>query len=61
MSINYTVGQTITTRKPHACGSSSWTVLRVGVDYKLQCNNCKRVVMLDSQQFHKAVKNDEQR
>ncbi len=51
----FNVGDTVTTRKPHACGGNSWTVVRVGADYKIKCNKCGRVVMLDSQKFHKAV------
>lgn len=54
--IAYSVGDTITTRKPHACGGSKWQILRVGADYKIKCVKCGRVVMLDSVDFHKAVK-----
>lgn len=54
--ITYNVGDTITTRKPHACGSTKWQITRVGCDYKIQCAKCGRVVMLSSDKFHKAVK-----
>lgn len=53
---NYKVGDTIITRKPHACGCDKWQIERVGADYKIRCLNCKRVVMLDAGKFHKAVK-----
>ncbi len=49
------IGDTVTTRKPHACGSDKWTVMRVGADYKLKCLKCGHVVMLDSEKFHKVV------
>jgi len=52
----FQVGDTVTTRKPHACGGNSWKILRVGADYKLKCLKCGRVVLLDSDKFHKAVK-----
>lgn len=55
--ISYSVGQTVKTRKTHVCGSNEWEVLRVGADYKLKCLNCGRIVMLDSDKFHKAVIN----
>lgn len=49
------VGDTVTTKKKHACGSDSWTVVRVGADYKIKCNKCGRIVMLDTEKFHKVV------
>lgn len=52
----YNVGDTITTRKSHACGCSKWQIIRTGADYKIKCMQCGRVVMLSSDKFHKAVK-----
>ena len=52
----YKLGDTITTRKPHACGCNKWQIIRVGADYKIKCEQCGRVVMLDSNKFYKAVK-----
>ncbi len=45
------VGDVITTRKPHPCGSSEWTVIRTGADIKIRCNGCGRIVMLDRDSF----------
>ena len=53
---SYSVGDNVTTKKIHACGGNKWEILRVGADYKLRCLQCGRVVMLDSDKFHKAVK-----
>lgn len=50
------LGDTVTTRKPHACGCDKWQVIRVGADYKIKCDKCGHVVLLDSIKFHKAVK-----
>ena len=41
------LGDVITTRKTHPCGSSEWTVIRTGADIKIRCNGCGRIVMLD--------------
>lgn len=51
----FNIGDTVSTRKPHACGGNKWVVVRVGADYKLKCAKCGHVVMLDSQKFHKVV------
>ncbi len=54
--ITYKEGDTVITKKPHACGCKTWKVVRVGADYKIQCTSCGRVVLLESEKFHKAVK-----
>jgi len=43
-------------KKNHPCGGNSWKVLRVGVDFKLECLNCKRVIMLDRLEVYKRMK-----
>lgn len=53
---NFQVGQNVITRKPHACGGNVFEVLRVGADYKIKCQKCGHVIVLDSDKFHKAVK-----
>ena len=53
---SYQVGDNVVTRKTHACGSNKWTIERVGADYKIKCDKCGHVVMMTSEQFHKAVK-----
>ncbi len=45
------LGDVITTRKSHPCGSSEWTVIRTGADIKIRCNGCGRIVMLDRESF----------
>ena len=50
------LGDVIRTRKPHPCGSDTWTVTRTGADIKLKCRKCGRVVMLDRVVFLKRRK-----
>ena len=45
------VGDVVTTRKAHPCGSSEWTVIRTGADIKIRCSGCGRIVMLDRESF----------
>jgi hypothetical protein len=42
----YKVNESILTKKPHVCGSNSWTVLRTGIEIKIKCNGCGREIML---------------
>ena len=57
----FTLGDKVITKKPHACGSSEWTVVRVGADVKLTCARCGRTVMLPLDKAVRAVKKIEQR
>ena len=45
------IGDVITTRKTHPCGSDEWTVIRTGADIKIRCSGCGRIVMLDRESF----------
>ena len=50
------VGDKILTKKPHPCGSSEWTVVRLGADVKIKCNGCGRKVMLTPTDFERRLK-----
>ena len=42
----YEVGDLVTLKKPHPCGSKQWEILRVGADFRLKCCGCGHQVML---------------
>lgn len=50
------LGDLVQMKKPHPCGSLTWTVTRVGADIKIKCQGCGRVVMLDRAVFEKRLK-----
>jgi hypothetical protein len=50
------VGDVVTLRKPHPCGSYEWEVTRIGADIGLKCHGCGRHVMLTRREFNKRVK-----
>lgn len=52
----FSVGDVVEMRKPHPCGSREWEVLRTGVDFRLRCRQCGRVVLLPRPKFLKGVK-----
>ena len=43
----FELGDVVAMKKPHACGSNEWTVIRTGADVKIRCNLCGRIVMMD--------------
>jgi hypothetical protein len=40
------LGDIIQTKKPHPCGCDRWEVVRIGVDMKIKCLQCGRIIML---------------
>ena len=50
------VGDVVRMKKPHPCGSLEFTVLRVGMDFRLRCTGCGREVMLPRKKAEKALK-----
>ena len=54
--MQYALGDKIKTKKPHPCGSKEWEVVRVGVDYKIKCLGCGRIVMISAEEINKIVK-----
>ncbi|AGL03968.1 hypothetical protein Desgi_4749 [Desulfoscipio gibsoniae DSM 7213] len=56
MLVKYNVGDVVKTRKPHPCGGDEWEIMRTGVDFRIRCNKCGRVLMLPRPKFEKSVK-----
>ncbi len=54
--IRYQVGDVVRTRKPHPCGGDQWEVMRTGIDFRIKCLTCGRVVMLPRPKFEKSVR-----
>lgn len=50
------LGDQVRLRKPHACGGSTWQVVRLGADIGLVCAGCGRRVLLARAEFNKQVK-----
>ena len=40
------IGDIIEMKKEHPCGSKQWKILRMGVDFKLECVGCGHQIML---------------
>ena len=37
MGLLYEIGDIVTLKKGHPCGSRDWEILRVGADFRLKC------------------------
>ena len=53
---SYKLGDKVIMKKEHACKTNLWEITRVGVDIKIKCVNCGRVIMLPRVEFDKKIK-----
>ena len=52
----YQVGDKIVSKKPHACGSNEWEIVRTGADIKLKCAKCGRQIFLSIEDTKRITK-----
>lgn len=50
------VGDVIQTKKPHPCGANTFSVLRVGMDFRIRCTGCGHEVMLPRAKIEKNIR-----
>lgn len=50
------VGDKLLMKKKHPCGADTFTVLRVGMDFRLRCDGCGREVMVPRVKAEKSLK-----
>ena len=50
------VGDILEMKKTHPCGGKRWSVLRVGMDFKLRCLTCGHEVMVPRAKIEKSIK-----
>lgn len=53
---NFQIGDVLQFKKEHPCGGNTWKVLRTGVDMKLECTTCQRVIMIPRLEVNKRLK-----
>ena len=56
MPMNLKVGDIVEMKKQHACGCKEFEITRVGMDIKIRCTKCDRVIMLDRETLEKRIK-----
>jgi hypothetical protein len=50
------IGDILTMKKKHPCGSDRWVVLRIGADFRLRCQGCGHEVMGARSKFEKNIR-----
>ena len=52
----YELGDIVEMKKPHACQTNSREIIRMGMDIKIRCENCRHIVMMPRRDFEKKLK-----
>lgn len=50
------LGDIIKVKKPHPCGCDHFLILRVGMDFKIKCEQCSREIMLPRAKIEKNIR-----
>ena len=56
MKKSYNLNDIVIMKKPHACQTNEWKIIRMGVDIKIKCMKCNREIMMDRLEFEKKLK-----
>ncbi len=54
--LEFELEDTLQLRKPHPCGSYTWTVVRLGADIGIRCQRCGRRVLIARSELERRVK-----
>lgn len=52
----YKLNDKVIMKKGHPCGTNLWEILRLGVDIKIKCCGCGRIVMIPRIEFNRKLK-----
>lgn len=56
MPMKISVGDRLTMKKEHPCGSKCFLVLRAGVDFRIRCTGCGREVMIPRSKLERNIR-----
>ncbi|WP_025728485.1 DUF951 domain-containing protein [Atopobacter phocae] len=52
----YQLHDQVEMKKPHACQTNAWEIVRMGMDIKIKCLNCGQIVMMPRREFNRKLK-----
>ena len=54
--MNIAIGDKLIMKKKHPCGTDTFSVLRIGMEFRLRCDGCGREFMVPRTKAEKSVK-----
>ena len=52
----YDLHDIVEMKKPHACKTNRWQIIRMGADIKIKCLGCAHIIMMPRREFTKKMK-----
>jgi hypothetical protein len=49
-------GNILRLKKKHPCGSDEWLVLDTGVDFRIKCTGCEKVLLIERPKLEHKIK-----
>lgn len=56
MPMKLEIGDVITTKKEHPCGSNTFLITRVGMDFIIKCQKCEKEIWIPRTKIEKRIK-----
>lgn len=56
MPLDLHVGDQITTKKNHPCGSFDFEIMRTGIDFRIKCLGCDKQIWIERKNLEKRIK-----
>ncbi len=56
MPLKIELGDVITTKKEHPCGSNQFSVVRIGMDFVIKCSKCEKEIWIPRVKLEKRIK-----
>lgn len=56
MEKEYNLNDIVEMKKKHACGANRWKITKLGVDVRIKCVECGRIIILPRIEFKKKFK-----
>lgn len=56
MNKDYNIGNLVVMKKGHPCGENLWEIIKMGVDIRIRCTKCGRIVIIPRIEFNKKIK-----
>lgn len=56
MPVPFGLDDVVQLKKPHACGTNQWRVIRMGMDIRVKCEACGHSVLIPRPKFERLVR-----
>ncbi|RLK62658.1 DUF951 domain-containing protein [Atopobacter sp. AH10] len=53
---NFQLHDQVEMKKPHACQTNLWEIIRMGMDIKIKCVKCDQIVMMPRREFTRKMR-----